>query len=149
MLRPLSRLLTRRPALRPAARAARLVSLSVLALALLASSAAWAWSSFTAVDVRDHGFSFRGVELDSPNEGPQRCLLGVTVTYKAPSAKRATFFLTVKTREGRTVTSRLDSQRAGTQRYHFTFDTSTEGCWARGMTRPASLAVRYCAGGKC
>ncbi len=149
MLRPRSRLLASRLAPSPAARAVRLVFASVLALALLTSTAAWAWSSFTAVDVRDHGFSFRGVELDSPNEGPQRCLLGVTVTYKAPSAKRATFLLTVRTREGRAVTSRLDSQRAGTQRYHFTFDTSAEGCWAREMTRPASLTVRYCAGGKC
>lgn len=127
----------------------RLVSFALLIAALSVSGAAWAWSSFTAVDVRAHGFAFRGVEFNSPNDGPKQCLLGVTVTYKSPSARPATFSLTVKTREGRAVTSRLDSRRAGSQRYRFTFDTSAQGCWAKGMTRPASLAVRYCAGGSC
>ncbi len=97
----------------------RKVIAAALFLLLLATPlAALAWGSFAAFQERSHGFEFTGVELNSPNSGPQRCVVKVTLTLSAPTADPHRFTARVGTADGKSLTTTFTSSRESKRAAH-------------------------------
>lgn len=104
------------------------------------TTAASAWQSYAALTATAAGVTFSGVELSSPNAGPQRCDLRVTVHYSGAQAAGQQFRVEVGVSGGRTVVSSFAT--AGPRGQHvFTVSTAPDGCWAADLQRPVRLSA--------
>lgn len=111
---------------------------------------ALAWGSYVTFQERWDDFEFTGVELQSPNSGPKRCVVKVTLTYRAPTAETHRFLAQVETSGGQQLSTTFTSQRKSARATHrFSIDTGPNGCWAADMQKPRNLKVAGCKGEKC
>lgn len=119
----------------------RSLAATIAFVALLAvPSAALAWQSYAALTATAAGVTFSGVELSSPNAGPQRCDLRVAVHYRGAKTAGQRLRVEVGVSGGRTVVSSFATE--GPRGQHvFTVSTAPDGCWAADLQRPVRLSA--------
>jgi hypothetical protein len=128
---------------------------SRFALLLLASPAlALAWTSASPFSATVHGHEFKRVEVRDED-----CSVKTTLEFTAPEAgyrenaairNYYRFKARARFASGKVATSpTFFSQKPGTHRFEFNFDTSAESCWARAEQKIIGVDIEGCRGKGC
>jgi hypothetical protein len=121
---------------------------------LAASSAALAWGQAAEIEVNVHGHTFHKVAVESRD-----CVLSYKLWFNAPAdvySSKATarnvylFRSRIDFQNGKAASVPVFANRGAGQRlYENSFDTASQGCWARETQKLSRLRVEACRGDGC
>jgi hypothetical protein len=128
-----------------------LVALGITAGALSAR----AWTQKGPFTATIHGHEFQSAEV----AGGDDCSLSVTLRFDAPPDKYQRknpvsnvyrFRARIQLSEGKQILSRaFNNRQPGARSYHFTYDTTSEGCWGKRPHKLANVDIEGCRGQGC
>ena len=106
---------------------------------------AHAWTRSANFKVWRGGYQFTKVIAKSGTLAHTKCMVEITVQFKAPTSAYSAFRARVRFKRGAWVRTPVFNNRIqGKRQYTYSWDTSKDGCWAARPQKPDFLTVSSC-----